>query len=92
MCWKCGTKLAPHSPVSRSEVCPVCGKSVRSCKNCRFYSESAHYECSETVDECVTDKEDANFCGYFELSQKESAASSDKASEARKKIDSLFSI
>jgi len=40
----------------------------------------------------VTDKEEANFCGYFELSQKESAVSSDKALEARKKIDSLFSI
>lgn len=67
MCWKCGKPLVLNGTVSRSDVCPDCGADVRSCKNCRFYEPGAHYDCRETVDELVKDKERANFCGWFML-------------------------
>jgi len=65
MCWKCGKPIELSGTVSRSDVCPFCGADVRSCKNCRFYEPGAHYDCRETIDELVKDKERANFCGWF---------------------------
>lgn len=34
---------------------------------CRFYKPGAHYDCSETVEYLVTDKEKANFCDWFSI-------------------------
>ncbi|MGI5173828.1 hypothetical protein H0R92_09530 [Treponema sp. OMZ 840] len=67
MCWKCGKTLDFPSPVSRSAVCPECGSDVRCCRNCDFYEKGAHYDCRETIDEPVRDKERSCFCGWFSL-------------------------
>ena len=67
MCWKCGKTLDFASPVSRSAVCPECGADVRCCRNCTFYESGVHYDCRETIDEPVRDKERSCFCGFFSL-------------------------
>lgn len=67
MCWKCGKRLDFAPPVSRSAVCPDCGADVRCCRNCNFYEIGVHYDCRETVDEPVRDKERSCFCGLFSL-------------------------
>lgn len=99
MCWKCGKTLDFTGVVSRSDVCPSCGADVRSCRNCTFYEPGSHYDCHESVDELVTDKERANFCGFFRLNAdagKSSASGSgsssaqDKAAAARQAFNSLF--
>ena len=36
-----------------SSTCPSCGKDLKICLNCRFYSPGAHWDCSETIDELV---------------------------------------
>ena len=89
MCWKCGKPLVLDGTVSRSDVCPSCGADVRSCKNCRFYDPGAHYDCRETIDELVKDKERANFCGWFMIEPQDKAglsrgtgANADSASDA----------
>ena len=79
MCWKCGKPIEVRGTVSRSDVCPSCGADVRSCKNCRFYEPGAHYDCRETVDELVKDKERANFCGWFMIAPQDAAANSGEA-------------
>ncbi len=92
MCWKCGQKIQSDSPVVRSSLCDYCGSDLHSCRNCRFYSPGAHYDCRETVDEQVRDKEQANFCGFFQPAAGFTAdpAHSDDRQQQRRAFESLF--
>ncbi|MCM1321352.1 MAG: hypothetical protein NC041_06090 [Bacteroides sp.] len=96
MCWKCGKPIEAPLVVSRSAVCGHCGSDIRSCRNCAHYEEGAHYDCRETVEECVFDKERANFCGYFkvrifsEKADSRARAEENKSADARRLFDSLF--
>lgn len=86
MCWKCGNNFEFTKVLSRTETCPKCGADVRSCKNCKFYSVGRHYDCAETVDELIVDKEKANFCDYFELS----INSANKTQSSKDAFNALF--
>jgi hypothetical protein len=94
-CHACGAEIAEPRSVYRNTTCSRCGKDLHSCRNCRFYSPGAHYDCAETVDEEVTDKERGNFCSFFALKDragpgKAGGPSGSGASEARRKLDELF--
>lgn len=67
ICWNCGFELG-GSDFNRESTCPRCNKYTHVCKNCRFYDPSRPNSCQEPIAEAVTDKERANFCGYFEAS------------------------
>jgi hypothetical protein len=92
MCWKCGKIVEAKTPVTRSSICEFCGQYLHSCRNCEFYEPGAHYDCHETVDEAVTDKEGANFCGWFSLLTIPCARTGDtgKSAAAKKAFNSLF--
>lgn len=86
------------APVSRTEVCGVCGADVRVCKNCVYYAPGAQYDCRETVDGLVADKERSNFCEAFSLNPSAGIKTNapgksafDKAKKARSAFDALFS-
>ena len=64
-CHFCGAPVENPRDVYRTTTCPSCRRDLRICLNCRFYSPGAQYDCAETVDEQVTDKERANFCTFF---------------------------
>ncbi len=95
MCWKCGNNILIEENVSRSQVCPVCKADLHSCRNCVFYSPGSHYDCHESVDEAVSDKERANFCDNFKLKKEWDKNSlqkgQDKAEQARQAFKALFS-
>ncbi|OJF76246.1 MAG: hypothetical protein BKP49_08115 [Treponema sp. CETP13] len=91
MCWKCGKETKINGFVSRSDVCPNCGADIRSCKNCVFYEPGAHYDCHETIDELVTDKERSNFCDYFKLNSiGDSKKNSNKSENSKDAFNKLF--
>jgi len=95
MCWKCGTVLDFTPPVSRSERCPSCGADVRCCLNCLFYEKGAPYDCRESIEEPVTDKERSCFCVWFSLNPSSGGAFSAssarlKAEQAKKAFKGLF--
>ena len=99
MCWKCKSNVEVLEPVSRSAECPVCHADLHSCRNCMFYSPGSHYDCHETIDELVQDKERANFCDSFKIKRDWSAGSGeagsgaeDKSSKAKDAFNALFSI
>ncbi|MFQ5427709.1 MAG: hypothetical protein ACE5EZ_01895 [Thermodesulfobacteriota bacterium] len=50
---------------SRNETCPSCGRDLKACVNCRFFSPLSNRQCLEPLAELVADKEKANFCEYF---------------------------
>ncbi|MCR5763521.1 MAG: hypothetical protein K6G00_09095 [Treponema sp.] len=95
MCWKCGSDIILNTSVQRDSECPVCHADLHSCKNCLFYSPGSHYDCHESVDELVKDKERSNFCDSFKIKTHFSARNgtdSSASKDARKKLDALFSI
>ncbi len=92
MCWKCGKPIELSGTVSRSDVCPSCGADVRSCKNCRFYEPGAHYDCRETIDELVKDKERANFCGWFMIAPQTEATGANAGSASGSASDAFNAL
>ena len=65
MCWKCGAEQDFSHSVYRDSTCPSCGADLHSCRGCSFYAPGSHFDCHETVDELVADKERSNFCEHF---------------------------
>ena len=66
MCKKCG-KPVLVTEIFRTTTCPDCGADLHSCVNCKFYSVNSHFDCRETIQEPVVDKERANFCDFYSL-------------------------
>jgi hypothetical protein len=60
--------------------------------NCRFYSPGAHWDCRETIEEPVREKDRANFCPYFSFVDKTSGAKTGDSSQerARQAFKKLF--
>ena len=87
-------------PADRSpgfgEICERCGKDLHACLNCRFYKPGVRWDCAETVDQSVPDKERRNFCDWYQTNPallmqtkgRESARSA--AEKARDDLDRLF--
>lgn len=79
-----------------NETCESCGRDLHACVNCRFYKPGVHWDCAETIDESVSDKEKRNRCGWYETAAAFKAAGPGRkdartASEkARRDLDSLF--
>jgi hypothetical protein len=93
VCYFCGTPVENPREVYRTTTCPSCRRDLRICLNCRFYSPGAQYDCAETVDEQVADKERANFCTYFAFRSFASPGAGKGAAQgqdARRKLDKLF--
>lgn len=92
ICWKCKKEININQ-IHRTTECPLCGTDLHTCKQCSFYSPGSHYDCKETVDDVVTDKEKSNFCDYFRVNGNISAVGDnqkDKASAARDAFNALF--
>jgi hypothetical protein len=93
-CYFCG-KEADGEKIYRNTVCASCGRELKICLNCNFYSPGSHWDCRETLSEAVRDKERANFCDYFfpadSAEQKiQSSSTVLKAKNARGDFDKLF--
>jgi predicted RNA-binding Zn-ribbon protein involved in translation (DUF1610 family) len=93
-CHFCGTAIENPREVYRSTSCPSCGKDLKICLNCRFYSPGAHWDCSESIDEMVRDKDRSNFCTFFSFRQStpgsKGATPPGAGGQAKRKIDELF--
>lgn len=93
ICWKCKKEIKIDS-IFRTSVCPICNADLHSCKNCLFFSTSSHFECKESVDEKIIDKEKSNFCDYFRVKKEDSKQDStnDKGQKAKDMFNSLFGV
>ena len=60
-------ELDNYQAIARSEECPHCYASVRSCKMCEFYDQKAYNECREPAADRLVEKEKSNFCDYYKL-------------------------
>ena len=71
-------------------TCPGCHAALHCCRNCRFYSASAHNKCSEPSAEWVRDKEKANFCEFFTFGLRAVGEGKSDAGSVRTAFDDLF--
>jgi len=55
--------------VGRRDICPGCGADLRSCRNCRHFDLSAPKQCKEPFAEVPEDKDEANFCEFFQIGE-----------------------
>ena len=56
---------------------------------CVYFDAAAPQQCREPVADNVSDKQRANFCGYFQINPQAFAGPSDQAAESRK-LNALF--
>lgn len=97
-CHTCGAQVTYNEPIPRDSQCEKCGTDLRCCRNCRHWDVRYNNECTETQADPVPDKTRRNFCEYFYFSRAAFAgapgtrpgASSDRAAEARAKLEALF--
>lgn len=91
ICWKCKKEIS-ISEVVRTTECPECHADLHCCKGCDFFAPGSHYDCKESVEDLVSDKEKANFCDFFRIAKKISGkANDDKAAAAKDAFNALFS-
>jgi len=93
VCWKCGVSLADLPlPLSRLAECPKCRAYQHVCRLCVHYAPGRPRACNEQDAEEVTDKEHANFCGWFEPRDKafKAGTTQAKAGAAKSALDNLF--
>ena len=66
VCWKCGSVISDiDNSIGRNDVCKKCQAEAHVCKMCEFYDPHVSDSCREPIAESVSNKERANFCGYF---------------------------
>ena len=86
-CWKCGGRLQELLlSLARHEECPHCRAQLHVCL---YFDAAAAQQCREPVAENVSDKQRANFCGYFQINPQACAGLLDQAADSRK-LDALF--
>ena len=69
-CAHCGRKLEiVGNQVGRRDTCPDCGAELRACRNCRHFEPDVAKQCKEPFAEVPMDKDSANFCEYFQISE-----------------------
>ena len=89
-CWKCGGPLQELLlPLARHEECPHCRAQLHVCRMCVYFDTTAPQQCREPVADNVSDKQRANFCGYFQINPQAYTGASDQAADSRT-LDALF--
>ena len=90
-CWRCGETLPDLLlPLPRQEECPHCRAQLHVCRMCVFFDAVAPQQCREPVADNVSDKQRANFCGYFQINPQAFTRATDQNADARRELDTLF--
>jgi len=91
-CWKCGESLSDvEPPIGLNDTCKTCQAELHVCKMCEFYDPQVSDSCREPIADSVSNKERANFCGYFKPKPSAHQATDRQAqSAALAQLDALF--
>lgn len=90
-CWSCGNAVAAvPQPFGRRAECPTCEVFLHCCRQCDFYDPKVSKACREPSADEVVDKEQANFCDYFQPRAGLTASGDPAAAAARAKLESVF--
>ncbi|MFQ5500572.1 MAG: hypothetical protein ACE5FH_12980 [Candidatus Zixiibacteriota bacterium] len=95
VCWSCGRPTGIVGRVARSDSCDRCSADLRCCRGCRHFDPTKRFQCRETVDGPVRDKDRNNFCDYFQARQVVKGPGGiihrgDEKEDRKKSFDDLF--
>ncbi len=96
MCYRCGEAVPLERRIGFNETCPTCGLDLHVCLMCSFHAPEARWECRESVESPVLDKEKRNYCDWFAVEPRfgrksqGDAKAMKKAEAAKSAFDSLF--
>ncbi len=69
-CAWCGSQLdVVGNAVGRRDICPRCGHDLHACRQCRHFDPAVAKSCKEPFAEVPADKDEANFCEFFQLGE-----------------------
>jgi predicted RNA-binding Zn-ribbon protein involved in translation (DUF1610 family) len=89
-CAWCGTDLAVvGNAVGRRDTCPRCGHDLHACRQCRHFDPAVAKMCKEPMAEVPSDKDEANFCEFFQLGEG-GFTDEDPLAAARAAAEALF--
>lgn len=91
-CHNCGWVYTLDGQPGRSESCHQCGQDLRVCLNCVHHAYGVAHECRERRAEPVAQKDQANFCEFFEFKRRvwTGRKGDDRESAARDQLNKLF--
>lgn len=91
ICASCKKDVVIDKFFSRSSVCPHCGEDLRSCINCRNYSEKLNKKCLEDRAEKQRTTHKSNFCDFFKYNDSTASSKQNAVAEnAKKSFEDLF--
>ena len=92
VCWSCGNDLSDVPlPISRQAQCSQCFQDLHACRLCQHYDASATTTCFEDRADVPVQKENANFCEYFQpQAGRFEAKRGASADDAKAQLDALF--
>ncbi|MFH1077592.1 MAG: hypothetical protein V1753_12335 [Pseudomonadota bacterium] len=79
-CFSCKTELPADIRPGRRDECPSCKRDLHVCLNCKFYDPGSYNDCREPIADPVIEKEQSNFCSFFQFKDMES---NDKATQGK---------
>ena len=69
-CAQCGKLLSiVANTIGRRDTCPDCGSDLHSCRMCRHFDENTAKMCKEPFAEVPADKDEGNFCEFFQIGE-----------------------
>jgi hypothetical protein len=94
LCWNCGRPTGIIGSVTRSDSCDHCMADLRCCHGCRHYDPTRRFQCRESIEMRVANKEKNNFCDFFQMRTVVKTAGKitllDDKEDKKKKFDDLF--
>ncbi|MEA1981475.1 MAG: hypothetical protein U9N54_10945 [candidate division Zixibacteria bacterium] len=95
LCWNCGKPTGITDKVMRSDHCDKCLADLRCCRGCRHFDPTRRFQCKESIEHQVVNKEKSNMCDFYQHREvtKVSGGMKSKISDKdnlKNKFDDLF--
>ncbi|MCH8027503.1 MAG: hypothetical protein IID63_05205 [candidate division Zixibacteria bacterium] len=95
ICWNCSKNTGLSGRISRADSCESCLADLRCCRGCRHFDPNRRFQCKESIETNVPNKEKSNFCDFFQARiafKKQGGVSyqTDSKDERKKNFDDLF--
>jgi len=95
LCWNCGRPTGIEGRVFRSDSCPHCMADLRCCRGCRHWQPGRRFQCKESIETNIVQKEKNNFCDFFQMRDVIKRpggirTQTDRKKDYRKGFDDLF--
>jgi hypothetical protein len=92
-CHRCGWEWTLPGQPGRGDSCNRCNADLRVCLNCASYDPRVAQQCRDRRAEWVPEKENGNFCEYFEMARRAFTppkANNPREASAREQLKKLF--